>query len=104
MIALTILGNGGAFALTAPLVETPSDASDAQLGKRRALVRGDMVSLAALDLILWQLGARAVRVPLVVEIAGMDPDDCAADVTGLRVPPDPVAHLESVSHLRTPKP
>ena len=103
MRVLTSASQGSRTSAARSLVETLSDVSDVQLGERRALVRGDMVGLAALDLILWQLGARAVRVPLVVEIAGMDPDDRAADVTGLRVPPDPIAHLESVSHLRSPK-
>lgn len=56
--------------------------SIAQLGKRRALVGGDMVGPAALDLILWRLGARAMRVALVVEVVGMNPDDRAADATG----------------------
>ena len=56
--------------------------SVAQLGKRRALVGRDMVGLAALDLILWRLGARAMRVALVVEVVGMNPDDRAADATG----------------------
>ena len=66
------------------------------LVQRRALVRGNMVGFAALDLVLRRLGARAVGVALVVEVAGVDPDDRAADVTGFRVPPDPISHLESL--------
>lgn len=85
-----------------PLEQTFSDVSDVQLGERRALVRGDMVSLTALDLILWRVGGRAVRLPLVFEIAGMDPDDHAADVTSFRVPSDTVANFELFSHLHSP--
>ena len=55
-----------------------------------------MVGLAALDLVLRQLGARAMRVALVIEVVGMNPDDRAADVTGFRVPADPIADLESL--------
>ena len=43
-----------------------------------------------------------MRVALVVEIAGVNPDDGAADVADLRVPSDPIADLESFIHLRSP--
>jgi len=42
-----------------------------------------MVRRAAPDLILRGIDARAMRVALVFEVAGMDPDDRAADVTPL---------------------
>lgn len=42
-----------------------------------------------------------MRMALVVEVAGIDPDDRAADVLGFGVPPDPIAHLESLRHPRT---
>jgi hypothetical protein len=77
-----------------------SGLSVAQLGQRRALVGGNMVGLAALDLVLRRLGARVMRVALVIEVVGMNPDDRAADATGFRVPPDPISHLESLRHRR----
>ena len=43
-----------------------------------------------------------MRVALVVEIAGMNLDYRAADVSGFRVPFDTIADLESLSHLRSP--
>jgi len=41
-----------------------------------------------------------VGVALVIEVAGMNPDDRAADVTGFRVPPNPISHLELLRHVR----
>ena len=55
-----------------------------------------MVGLAALDLVLRRLGTRPVGVALVIEVTGMNPDDRATDVTGLRVPPNTIAHLGTV--------
>jgi len=73
-----------------------------KLGERRTLVCGDMISLAASNLILRRLGGRMMRMALVVEIMSVNPDNRPADVAGLRVPPDPIANLESFNHLRFP--
>ena len=45
-----------------------------------------MIGLAALDLVLRRFGARAVRMALVVEVVGVDPDDRAADLPSFGVP------------------
>lgn len=42
-------------------------------------------------------------VALVIEVAAMNRDDAAADVTGFRVPSNTVANLESFSHLQFPR-
>ena len=73
-----------------------------QLGKRRTFVRSNMVSLAALDLILRRLESRMMRASLVVKIVGVNLDDRAADMTGFRIPSYPIADLEPLSHLRPP--
>jgi len=62
-------------------------------------VHGDMIGLAALDLILRRLGARVVCVALVIDILRMDPDDPAADAPGLRIPSDLIPDLESAAVL-----
>ncbi len=53
-----------------------------------------MVGLAALDLILGSVRAGIMRVALIVEIAGMNPDDRASDEPGFRIPLDPIADLD----------
>src|SRR4051794_40097877 len=58
-----------------------------------------MIGFAAPDLILRRVGRGAMRVALVVEVARMNPDDRAADVTGFRVPLDPITDLEFFSHF-----
>ena len=63
---------------------------------------GDMIGLAALDLVLRQLGAGTMNVALVVEVACMNPNDCAADATGFRVPLDPISNFELFSHESFP--
>src|SRR5690348_17979531 len=66
-----------------------------EFGECLALVRGDVVGLVALDLVLRIVLAGAVRVALVVEVAGMDPDDGAGDAARFGVPADVVADLEA---------
>jgi hypothetical protein len=65
-------------------------------------MNGDMICLAALDLVLWRFRARVMRIAFVVEIADMNPDDRAADIPNFRIPPNPISNLESFSHLRLP--
>ena len=72
--------------------------SVAQLRERRAFVRGNMVGLAALDLILRRVGARTVSVALVVEVTRVDSDDRAADAPGLRVPTNSISNFVPFSH------
>ena len=76
--------------------------SAAQFGKRRTFVSSDVVGLAALDLVLWRFGTRAVGVAFVIEVMGINLNDRAADMTSFRVPPDLIAHFEPFSHLRIP--
>ena len=52
-----------------------------------------MISLATFNLVLRRRGGRMMRVALVVEIMSVNPDNRPADVTGLGVPPYPIANL-----------
>ena len=70
--------------------------SVAKLGERRAFVKGDVLGLAALDLVLRRFRARMVRVAVNVEIARMDANDRAADAPGLGIPAHMIANLEIV--------
>src|SRR5699024_10329696 len=70
----------------------------ADLLQRAALVHGDVVGPVALDLVLRLVPAGMAGVALVLRIAGVDPGDPAADVTGLGVPADVVADLEFMGH------
>jgi hypothetical protein len=47
------------------------EASIAKLGKRGSLVEGDMIRLAALDLVLWIVRARMVGIAFDLELASM---------------------------------
>ena len=53
--------------------------SIAKLGERGALVEGDMIRLAALDLVLWIVQARVVGIAFDLELASMHAGDRAAD-------------------------
>lgn len=66
--------------------------------QRSTFVRGDMIGGVTLDLVLRILSIRMMRVTLVVEITGVDLDDPAADLSGLGIPTDMVAHLEVRGH------
>ena len=76
----------------------PGGISVAKPGERRALVEGDVLGLAALDLVLRCFGARMVRVAVDLEIARMNTNDRAADAPGLRIPAHMIADLEFVFH------
>jgi hypothetical protein len=71
--------------------------------ERGALVHGNVIGLAALDLVLRGLRARVMRVALIVDVLRMNPDDRAADAPGLRVPTDPIPDLEPFSHQCFPR-
>ena len=64
----------------------PGGISVAKPGERRALVEGDVLGLAALDLVLRRFRARMVRVAVNIEIARVDANDRAADAPGLGIP------------------
>jgi len=71
-------------------------ASIAKLGERGPLVEGDMIGLAALDLVLWIIGARMVGIAFDVELASMHADDRAADTSGLGIPAHAIMDLEAL--------
>ena len=72
--------------------------SVAKPGQRRTLVEGDMLGLAALDLVLRRFGARMMRVAVNIEIARMDANDRAADTPGLGISAHMIADLEFAFH------
>jgi hypothetical protein len=57
-----------------------------------------MLGPVALDLVLRIVLAGVVRVPFIVEILGVDLDDAAGHVSGLRVPAHVIAGLEFLCH------
>ena len=57
-------------------------------------MEGNVLGLAALDLILRRFRARLVRVTFDVEIMRVHANDRAADAPGLRIPADMIANLE----------
>ena len=75
--------------------------SIAKLGERGALVEGDMVRLAALDLVLWSVRARMVSVTFDLELASMHADDRAADTPRLGIPAHAIMDLEVLGHGRS---
>lgn len=66
--------------------------SIAKLGERGTLVEGDMISLAALDLVLWIVRA------FDLELASMHAGDCAADAPHLGIPAHAIMDLEVLRH------
>src|SRR6185312_2340943 len=76
------------------------DRSD--LRQRRPLVRGNVITLVALDLVLRVGRARVMRVALVIEVGRVDLDDSAADMPCFGIPADMVADLESLTHCTIP--
>ena len=71
---------------------------DARLFQRRTFVHSDMVTLVALDFILWIIWACVMRVSLVIGIFCKNLDDLAADMAGLRVPGHVIANFEFRGH------
>ena len=74
--------------------------SIAKPGERGTPVVGDMIRLAALDLVLWIVRARMVGVAFDLERVGMHADDCAADTAGLGIPAHAIMGLEALRHGR----
>src|SRR5271163_4112829 len=68
--------------------------------QRAALVGGDVIALVAFDFILRIAGRGVMHIALIVEVAGVDGDDRARDMTGLGVPSHMIADLEPLRHSR----
>jgi hypothetical protein len=75
--------------------------SIAKLGERGALVEGDMIRLAALDLVLWIARARMVGIAVDLELASMHADDRTADTSSLGIPAHAIMYLEGLRHGRS---
>lgn len=73
-------------------------ASVAKSGERRTFVEGNMLGLAALDLVLRRFAAGMVRIAFDLEIARVHANDGAADPPGLRIPTHMIADFELVFH------
>ena len=73
-------------------------ASIANLGQRGTPVEGDVIGLAALDLVLWIVRARMVGIAFDLELARMYADDRAADTAGLGIPAHAIMDLEAFRH------
>jgi len=73
-------------------------ASIAELGERGTLVEGDMIRLAALDLVLWIVRARMVGIAFDLELASMHAGDRAADAPRLGIPAHAIMDLEALRH------
>jgi hypothetical protein len=65
-------------------------------------VHRDVIGLVALDLILWLVWARMVRIALIVGVSRVDLDDPATDVPCLGIPGDMVANFETIAHFFSP--
>lgn len=64
----------------------------------RAFVHRNVISLIALDFVLWIILVRMMHIVLVDYILGVHPDNFSADVPGLGVPRYVIADFEFVSH------
>ena len=73
-------------------------ASIAKLGERGAPVEGDMIRLAALNLVLWIVRTRMVRIAFELELARMHTDDRAADTSSLGIPAHAIMNLKRLRH------
>lgn len=73
--------------------------SIAKPGERGTPVVGDVIRLAALDLVLWIVRARMVGVAFDLEMARVHADDRAADTAGLGIPTHAIMDLEAVRHV-----
>lgn len=66
----------------------------AQVPQRASLVQGEVIGLVALDLVVRIIRAGMMNIAAADHIAGVHPDDAAADPAGLRIPADVIADLE----------
>lgn len=77
------------------------EASIPEPSERGTLVEGDMIGLAALDLVLWIFRARMVGIAFDLELASMHPGNRAADAARLGIPAHAIMNLESLRHDRS---
>ena len=73
-------------------------ASVTKAGERRALVEGNMLGLAALDLLLRRFHACMMCNAINIEPARMDVNDRIADAPGFGIPAQMIADLKFVFH------
>ena len=73
-------------------------ASIANLGQRGTPVEGDVIGLAALDLVLWIVRARMVSVAFDLEFPSMHADDRGADAAGFGISAHAIMDLEAFRH------
>lgn len=62
-------------------------------------MHGDVIGLVALYLILRVGRTDVMRIALIIHVAGMDPDDPAADIACFGVSRDMVANPEAIAHF-----
>ena len=65
-----------------------------KLGERGTLVEGDMIRLAAFDLVLWIVRARMMGIAIDLERAGMHADDRAAGAPRFGIPAHAIMGIE----------
>jgi hypothetical protein len=70
-------------------------------GERGTPVIGNMIRLAALDLVLWIVRARMVGVAFDLEMARTHADDRAADTAGLGIPAHAIMDLKALHVVRS---
>ena len=73
----------------------------AEPGERRTLVEGDMIGLAALDLVLRFVCARMMGIAFDLELARMHAGDRAAGAPRLGIPAHSIMDLEGLRHGRS---
>lgn len=78
-----------------PTLVCDAGASRRNLGERRAFVHRYVIRLVALNFVLRLIPACVNLVALELDLGGNHPYDHAANVTGLRIPTDVIAHFES---------
>jgi len=66
-------------------------------------MEGDVLGLAALNLVLRRIRARMMCIAFDIEVAGMHPNDRAADVPGLGIPAHAIADFEGIRHNALPR-
>src|SRR5438874_811337 len=73
--------------------EAVSDSLPAKLSQSRPFMHGNMIGLIALDFILRLVLSGVMRVALVIRVLRMDLYNPAADMPGLGIPRDVIAHF-----------
>jgi hypothetical protein len=68
------------------------------LFQRRSFVHRDVLGFVALDLILWIISGRMMRIALIFDVIFVDLYDSAADMSRLSVPGHVIANFECFRH------